>query len=189
MNSVNSELRGQIEVLSSPSRDTSARGITPAMSTMTSEGGDDRVAGDDEDAEEEDTTTLSGTSSRLSTNVDEKVDTANNNDANAKDSYNKFAMSDKTQRKSILQCSQFIGIFINCRFVADMAVPMLSRDVASMKLEQKFFDAMNRIAELLAEKEQLEHLTIQLQEETETVGKEENDRRYVLLKKRECDIF
>ena len=50
-------------------------------------------------------------------------------------------------------------------------MPALSRDVAVVKLEQKFKDAMDQIANLSAENEHLEHLNIQLQEETETVGK------------------
>lgn len=50
-------------------------------------------------------------------------------------------------------------------------LPVISRDVALIKLEQKFKDAMNQIADLSAEKEQLEHVNVQLQEETETVGK------------------
>ncbi|TRY62639.1 hypothetical protein TCAL_00468 [Tigriopus californicus] len=49
-------------------------------------------------------------------------------------------------------------------------LPVISRDVALIKLEQKFKDAMNQIADLSAEKEQLEHVNVQLQEETETVG-------------------
>lgn len=50
-------------------------------------------------------------------------------------------------------------------------MPALSRDVAVVKLEQKFKAAMDQIANLSAENEHLEHLNIQLQEETETVGK------------------
>ena len=48
--------------------------------------------------------------------------------------------------------------------------PVIGHDVAYIKMEQKLKDAMNRIAELMNEKESLEHLNIQLQEETETVG-------------------
>ena len=40
-----------------------------------------------------------------------------------------------------------------------------------LKLEQKFKSAMAQVAELTGEKEQLEHLVVQLQEETDTVGK------------------
>ena len=39
-----------------------------------------------------------------------------------------------------------------------------------MKVEQKFSQAMHQIAELSAEKEQLEHLVVRLQDETDTVG-------------------
>ena len=46
---------------------------------------------------------------------------------------------------------------------------MIGHDVAYIKMEQKLKDAMNRIAELTNEKESLEHVNIQLQEETETV--------------------
>ena len=49
-------------------------------------------------------------------------------------------------------------------------IPRISRDVAFVKLEQKFSQAMDRIASLSTERDQLEHLNVQLQEETETVG-------------------
>ena len=49
-------------------------------------------------------------------------------------------------------------------------VPIISPDVAFVKLEQKFNAAMSRIAELSTTNEELEHVNIQLQEETETVG-------------------
>ena len=48
--------------------------------------------------------------------------------------------------------------------------PVIGHDVAFIKMEQKLKEAMNRIAELTNEKENLEHLNIQLQEETDTVG-------------------
>ena len=48
--------------------------------------------------------------------------------------------------------------------------PVIGHDVAYIKMEQKLKEAMNRIAELTNEKENLEHLNIQLQEETDTVG-------------------
>ena len=48
--------------------------------------------------------------------------------------------------------------------------PVISNDVAFVKMEQKLKRAMSQIAELSAEKEMLEHLNIQLQEETDTVG-------------------
>ena len=48
---------------------------------------------------------------------------------------------------------------------------MISHDVAFLKLEQKFNSAMEKIAELTSRNEELEHVNIQLQEETETVGK------------------
>ena len=46
----------------------------------------------------------------------------------------------------------------------------LPKEVALMKVEQKFSQAMHQIAELSAEKEQLEHLVVRLQDETDTVG-------------------
>ena len=49
-------------------------------------------------------------------------------------------------------------------------MPIISPDVAFVKLEQKFNAAMSRIAELSTTNEELEHVNIQLQEETETVG-------------------
>jgi hypothetical protein len=49
-------------------------------------------------------------------------------------------------------------------------VPLLTPDVAAIKLESKFRQAMDRIAELAAEKERLEHVNVQLQVETEAVG-------------------
>ena len=49
-------------------------------------------------------------------------------------------------------------------------IPPLSPEVALMKLQQKFKKAMQDNVELSTEKEQLEHLVIQLQEETETIG-------------------
>ena len=50
-------------------------------------------------------------------------------------------------------------------------IPVLTPDVAFVKLEQKYSEAMQKIAELTSQKDDLEHLTVQLQEETETVGK------------------
>ena len=51
------------------------------------------------------------------------------------------------------------------------AIPVISNDVAFVKLEQKFKRAMDQIADLSSEKERLEHVNVQLQEETDTVGK------------------
>ena len=49
-------------------------------------------------------------------------------------------------------------------------IPPLTPEVALMKLEQKFKEAMTKCVELSSEKEQLEHIIVQLEEETETVG-------------------
>ena len=51
------------------------------------------------------------------------------------------------------------------------SIPPLSAEVALLKLEQKFRRAMQDNVELSSEKEQLEHLVVQLQEETDTIGK------------------
>jgi FtsZ-binding cell division protein ZapB len=63
--------------------------------------------------------------------------------------------------------------------------PVISNDVAFVKLEQKLKRAMNQIADLSAEKESLDHLNIQLQEETDTVGEwkegRKEDRKGALL--------
>ena len=48
--------------------------------------------------------------------------------------------------------------------------PTLSKDVAMLKVEHKFKTAMQRVAELTIEKEQMEHLIGRLQDETDTVG-------------------
>lgn len=53
------------------------------------------------------------------------------------------------------------------------SIPPLSPEVALLKLEQKFRRAMQDNVELSSEKEQLEHLVVQLQEETDTIGKNE----------------
>ena len=52
------------------------------------------------------------------------------------------------------------------------SIPPLSAEVALLKLEQKFRRAMQDNVELSSEKEQLEHLVVQLQEETDTIGKD-----------------
>lgn len=39
------------------------------------------------------------------------------------------------------------------------------------QLEQRFKETMERVAELTEEKQKLEHLVLQLQSETETIGK------------------
>lgn len=49
-------------------------------------------------------------------------------------------------------------------------IPPLSPEVALLKLQQKFKKAMQDNVELSTEKEQLEHLVIQLQDETDTIG-------------------
>ena len=49
-------------------------------------------------------------------------------------------------------------------------IPPLSPEVALLKLQQKFKKAMQDNVELSTEKEQLEHLVVQLQEETDTIG-------------------
>lgn len=54
----------------------------------------------------------------------------------------------------------------NNTFNGDLQVPGLSRDVALLKLEQKFNHAMQRIAELTSEKDNLEHLVTRLTDET-----------------------
>ena len=50
--------------------------------------------------------------------------------------------------------------------------PVLRPEIAILKLEQKFKDAMTKNADLSSEKERLEHIVVQLQEETDTVGKQ-----------------
>ena len=52
------------------------------------------------------------------------------------------------------------------------SIPPLSAEVVLLKLEQKFRRAMQDNVELSSEKEQLEHLVVQLQEETDTIGKD-----------------
>ena len=49
-------------------------------------------------------------------------------------------------------------------------IPPLSPEVALLKLQHKFKKAMQDNVELSTEKEQLEHLVVQLQEETDTIG-------------------
>ena len=53
---------------------------------------------------------------------------------------------------------------------SDSSSPTLSKDVAMLKVEHKFKTAMQRVAELTIEKEQMEHLIGRLQDETDTVG-------------------
>ena len=48
--------------------------------------------------------------------------------------------------------------------------PILSKDVAMVKIEQKLRDAMQKIVDLTSEKEHLEHTVARLQDETDTVG-------------------
>merc|ERR1712029_1313675 len=48
--------------------------------------------------------------------------------------------------------------------------PLLPPEIAILKLEQKFKDSMSKCADLSFEKERLEHVVVQLQEETDTVG-------------------
>ena len=48
--------------------------------------------------------------------------------------------------------------------------PSMSKDLAMRKIEQKLKQAMQRIADLTSEKEQLEHIVVRLQDETDTVG-------------------
>ena len=48
--------------------------------------------------------------------------------------------------------------------------PILSRDVAMVKIEQKLTEAMQKIVDLTSEKEHLEHTVARLQDETDTVG-------------------
>ena len=48
--------------------------------------------------------------------------------------------------------------------------PILSKDVAMVKIEQKLKQAMQKIVDLTSEKEHLEHTIIRLQDETDTVG-------------------
>lgn len=84
LNSLNSELRNQIEVLSSPSREASGcspRGTTPAMSNVTSE---EDVGGSPDRDDDEDEATLSGTTSRASSQASSAhpVAAMNNNQKN-----------------------------------------------------------------------------------------------------------
>ena len=54
--------------------------------------------------------------------------------------------------------------------ISNEIIPPLSPEVALLKLQQKFRKAMQDNVELSTEKEQLEHLVVQLQEETDTIG-------------------
>ena len=50
------------------------------------------------------------------------------------------------------------------------ASPVISKDVAMLKMEQKLKQAMEKVADLSSEKEHLEHTIVRLQDETDTVG-------------------
>ena len=138
LNSHNSELKGQLEVLSSQTRESSMARPTP----------------DAENGHHEDLSTGSpstSSSSASSSSID--------------DGSEKIPMQitqDLTTSSNIIaktECQQVNGI------------PPLSKDVALLKVEAKFNEAMEKIATLTSEKEQLEHIVIRLQEETDTVGK------------------
>ena len=58
----------------------------------------------------------------------------------------------------------------NVAAAATTGPPSLPPGIAILKLEQKFKDAMAKCADLSFEKERLEHIVVQLQEETDTVG-------------------
>ena len=67
------------------------------------------------------------------------------------------------------EVSQDIPI-INGQSVNPELSPSMSKELAMKKIEQKLKQAMQRIADLSSEKEQLEHIVIRLQDETDTVG-------------------
>lgn len=56
-----------------------------------------------------------------------------------------------------------------------------SMKVAMEKLEERFTRTMKEVAELSDEKQRLEHLVLQLQGETETIGKISSVIFYVIL--------
>ena len=137
LNSHNSELRSQIEVLSSPTREHSNSPKT-----------------DREEEEEEEGHSRHSCSSAMSEDADssaEESSGASSTEASRHSSPAKAKTGEATAANSV--------------------IPVISHDVAFLKLEQKFNQAMERVASLATEKDYLEHLNVQLQEETETVGK------------------
>ena len=138
LGSQNSELKSQIEVLSSETRESSLARPTP----------DENVHGD-----------FSSVSSSSSTSIDasEKIP------IRIKSSDNNRVSPVSTVSSSVEYTPQINGCHQN-------GTPIISKDVAFLKIEQKFNEAMEKIAGLTSEKEQLEHIIVRLQEETDTVG-------------------
>ena len=137
LNSQNSELRSQLEVLSSRTRDNSA---TPdAMSNN-----NDNAAGD---ANPDDRT-----------NVEPAAQEEEEGDRPSTSSSSSSTMTTSSSEPSEMAPS------------SGPPPPLLPPEVAVMKLEQKFKEAMGKCADLSFEKERLEHIVVQLQEETDTVG-------------------
>ncbi len=144
LNSQNSELKSQIEVLSSQTRDNSSAGFTPERDV-----GDEAAIGEDQAFSSSSESSSGGQNQR--------------------------PPSGQSTASSVSDSSSLVADVVslnnnNTSATVAASIPPLSKDVALLKLEQKFKNAMGRIAELAAEKEQLEHLIVRLQEETDTVG-------------------
>ena len=161
LNSQNSELKSQIEVLSTRTRDNSSAGLTPDR--------DDLNSGEAADDNEQCQTFSSSSSDSLSVEA-EVVGQQLENGGREEPRRPVSAQSSSSVTSTASNSSSLVAIHNNNNRQQEASVPPLSKDVAVLKLEQKFRQAMGRVAELTAEKEQLEHLIVRLQEETDTVG-------------------
>lgn len=158
LNSHNSELRSQLEVLSSRTRDSSGTpdlrddsAETPPLQASMSDS--PRPPGSPTPSA---SSTLSSTSSSATPNSVTPI--SQHEIEHSETGILPHAVANNEMQKSSPLHRQ------------SDSIPPMSQDVALLKLEQKFKQAMSRIAELVSEKEHLEHVIVQLQEETDTVG-------------------
>jgi len=175
LNSHNSELKGQLEVLSSQTRESSLA----RPSSSPDENGREHY-GDDGD--------LSSVSSNTSVSVEEShhihcesdklpVQITSNNGIGAgassspisSGSSSSSTSEDLTANSNEDKNFESNGQHHTAKPFSNQP-PVISKDVGLLKVEQKFNEAMEKIAVLTSEKEQLEHIIIRLQDETDTVG-------------------
>jgi len=166
LNSQNSELRSKLEVLSSNSRDCSES----RCDDSSSEGRVDMVD-----------TSLSDSSDSFVELDSVKKSSSPSSDSfvNVEPPHKSFQENDfesRSQNEDVTSVEQTVIRTVDLPFIPsqDLSTSQTNSSVDNFEsvkqLENRFMAAMEQLAELSSDKEQLEHLVERLQEETETIG-------------------
>eukprot|EP00088_Acartia_fossae_P068623 TRINITY_DN8743_c1_g1_i1.p1 TRINITY_DN8743_c1_g1~~TRINITY_DN8743_c1_g1_i1.p1 ORF type:complete len:533 (+),score=143.61 TRINITY_DN8743_c1_g1_i1:2-1600(+) len=190
LNSINSELRSQLEVLSSQTREGSESRTqtgTPGTPTITPSGPPDLNLNESRPVRHPSATSSScdmeqSTSSSSTSTSESFVEVSSSDQQILEDDKSIQVELNGLDNNSIMKDSEpektSSGPHINNLPATPVSNGVLGADAVASpainletwkKLEERFISAMNRVAALSSDKEQLEHLVARLQDETDTI--------------------